>query len=190
MKNKGNVLVIIIVLILFAFGLSIYLFLQNTTTTPNPTPIIKDETINWKTYTDAKNNYQFKYPPNFEVKKMLPNDGDYVTIQSNNDFQSVTIDTTFTKNESVSFRDYVTRQIVDDNSRLSETYAIVKDFQIDSKPAIVVSNNKISKDLSINTFIYLTPIRIMSVRLGPVFQGSEQKYIDIYYQILSTFKFL
>lgn len=81
-NQKGNALPIILgILIICAVGAGVYYFSSKRTPiqqnkpvaalvsqTPTPSPSPKDETANWKTYTNTDYNFSLKYPQKFTLK--------------------------------------------------------------------------------------------------------------------------
>lgn len=60
---------------------------EKTASNQNPTPTPKDETVSWKTYTNTKYGYEFKYPPTgVQDPISFENSGNPVAFSSN-DFE-------------------------------------------------------------------------------------------------------
>jgi hypothetical protein len=67
-KNKGNVFVVLLAsLLVLCLGISGYLFFQHLPL-QGPNLEAKGKTDGWKTYTDNKYGFSFRYPPNWEIK--------------------------------------------------------------------------------------------------------------------------
>lgn len=74
MKSKRGTVLVVLLSAVAVFSLVVigYFYLQNHTQrsikiktgNQTPTPVTKAESVNWKSYTDQKSSFSFKYPPN------------------------------------------------------------------------------------------------------------------------------
>lgn len=210
--KKGIVLPLLLILASAALILAAFFLLDNKskTTTHNPTqtssPSPSDETIhtdegsaNWKTYTNSKYKYSFKYPPDLELKeiengvilnnekKLLANKvrrEDYIGV-------GIVVDKA---EPNISLEEYLNNRYPKNNYGLPA----FEDFKTNVEPIIVdqitglillpglefeSENNSVwvKKESSIYK------ISAMGYETGDT---DTEKAVEVFYRILWTFKFL
>jgi hypothetical protein len=222
-KPRSNLLVIIrfiVVVLLLGIGIGIFFPVSNIhlpnlsflnpspTPTPTPTPT-PDPTADWKTYTNSKYNYLFKYPTNFSVETKGDSDitttnvivlADDCKYDAGDRCLTETIDANMLiYNANKTLSDYIAYASGQARQTISE-----QSLTIDGKPALareIFDPNEYSGSSEKGVVHYIT----VMVNDQTVFnfdfveRGKDQKlitsikdwqkqtYID---QILSTFTFL
>ena len=139
-----------------------------------------DPTANWKTYTNTQYGFSFKYPVGFEVKENAP--GYFViTTTAENAFNG-------SLQEGISI-----------DARLLEPYTSMVNARKSITDSLTITENKeiseweiyqgIGKDgmlKGVEFRIAISPYKTGAIRLETI---TNVKFLDIFDQILSTFKF-
>ena len=194
MNQKGLTPLLIVLLIAAAIGgyllYSGKINLNNTSSTPvqttqpspatdaSPAPTGAGETANWKTYSDLINPYTVKYPPDWayasttDSVKFFPPGADLVSGKSL---------------EGVDFIHIVPLKMLEFNAKVTEDTKVNVAGQLVSK----VTGIEIISDTG--TLIHVGPIEYKGSNYLIVFTSgshkANQKNIDVFDQMLSTFKF-
>lgn len=213
MRQKGIVVlpVIIIVLLIGVVGYFIY---QNTqlrqnnsqnqlpqasilTTTPTESLMESSPTINpranWKTYTNTKYGYTFKYPPEFTLDSYGQVSGEEGTIEltkaNNNPQTSILVDASISETSKSLYLDYKSRadgntatgQLIEGGSEVAVSMSEIQLANNIAYQGVLESNTDILINILIerNNLIY-----------GLQFITEVKEDKALFDQILSTFKFL
>jgi len=185
-----SVIIIFILLIVSAGG---YFAYQKYFITNNQT--VKNKAAGWKTYTNSQYGYQIKYPNDFQVSERP----DY-SFFSNNDNQAnlVLQILSYPAINNQSLQDYVNKNNVNLNTCSSGDCP--KFDVVNTKKEIIDGYDAIEQQttyssipgISFSTYFKKenSILCIFSINPGDANKtGITQKDIDIYHQMLSTFKF-
>jgi hypothetical protein len=200
MRNQKGFtqIILILVIVVVAIGAAYYFgTLKNksglVSVVPTPTPIVKatqtpspaeakaqEGTANWKTYTNTKYGFSFKYPDGFQVKERAS--GYFViTTTSENSFNG-------SLQEGISI-----------DARLLGSYANIDSARNTISNSLVVSENKkvsnwevtqgVGKDGMLKGVEFRQAIIPYKTGVIEVETITNAKYLSIFDQILSTFQF-
>lgn len=166
--------------------------LHNITSFPSPTHPPADKlTASWKTYTNLKHNYSFKYPPT-----LLEIDGNLFTSYPTGMPSNTMIMATSYMKKSI-YLEY----FVDLNASVGtqkewqekgEIQTLVERFSLDSKKAIKIRSERVGHQggLPSGNFILVDLGNdILSIFQSDYMVQNLNKYDVTFDQILSTFKF-
>jgi len=163
---------------------------------PIPTPVVEatptpDETANWKTYTNTKYNYQFRYPNElFEQDgriytkppgpDILPTDILMTTVvEKKTDYKGPGVEDPVGTRKEVGdkiFKEIIQKLIIDGHSAVKIRRDVLPGSETDAVPGT-------------NILIDLGP-NLLSVGLTKTSEAELQKYNVTFDQILSTFRFI
>lgn len=163
---------------------------------PKATPAVVDGTVGWKTYKEETAGFEIKYPENWFLQGPTSEDQS-VYFKSDESFGAGSepikyfVFATVTKRaDSTSFADFATRGL---SGKIKSGFKYTKEtingysvYRTESLPA--------RPSYSLSTFITRDEKSFVLLSLVPFdrqepFEGQE-KYVSIFDQILSTFKFL
>lgn len=195
--QKGFSLLLVVILVAFVIGgyfiyqkqfKSVSVFQSSPSPIATPTATKSVETANWKTYTNERFKYSFKYPNDLTVRESFdPNDEIYQTIISNTnskDFASgdkkVTDEDVFevviVNNPSIAATNL-------DTAKKQYRNAQVTDFTLADQPAFkFIQQGLGTKQIGAITIFNSKEIDFNLLSIN-------SKYISYFDQILSTFKF-
>lgn len=188
MNQKGRIFLVVILIAAAIGGYFIYTNYSNNRTTlttqPSPTPDASPvsnstgETANWKIYSDLVNPYTVKYPSDWayasttDSVKFFPPGTDLVSGKSL---------------EGVDFIHIIPLKILEFNAKVTEDTKVNIAGQLVSK----VTGIEIISDTG--TLIHVGPLEYKGRNYLIVFTSgshkASQKNIDVFNQMLSTFKF-
>ena len=177
------------------------------TLTPKPTPLptaiptVSSEaaqTANWKTYTDENIQIQFEYPSSWYAQKytdetfnVFLEDEPFQIIKGTEFMTSIQIHLNEAQNTVTGQKFIVEKTLKEGVERLKENFdpktVQVNELTIDGKKAMKISGlfgpGMFEGKYFIETLIQLDD-KLLNVAL------TNKNYVDVYNQILSTFKFL
>ncbi len=202
-KPKPNYLNIILISLAFVlFIVSVfYLGRQSVKTIPNPITVLPQTTAiptsvtdpiqNWKTYTDSKNIFSFDYPSSWNAnKEALLETGNYVYISSPN--QSIFL-IDITEDNSKTISEYLSKKDKQNSTEYEGTSSIAV---ISTKKTVIAGLNCIQRQENYNAAgfsVFSTYFKngnnIYVLTLQPKEGVINSNDINIYQEILSTFKF-
>lgn len=154
---------------------------------PSETPIPSaDPTADWKTYTNTKYNYEFKYPSDFNLEKSTS--GEYFQTKLNNRLIFYA-----TNDQSSTIADYLVKtDKISQNANEGPPSLQVQS----TKKTVIHGLNSIQREeyltdadlTQINTYFKKGSV-VVSIALEPTPGNPRSEDESLYQQILSTFKF-
>lgn len=148
---------------------------QTPSTSPTPSAII-DPTVDWKTYTDSKEMFSFKYPPNWEKSKDVG--------LFNDSSGSFILDVQKTQT-NLSLEEFMKSKCIESGTNFCS------DAIVGSITGSIQYDHPISHYNSIDTLIKQgNTIFDISLASRNPNQSADEVTKSTYNQILSTFKFL
>lgn len=168
----------------------------STTTDASPVPTGTEETANWKTYTNSKRGYEFKYPDSYKLKAVETSTTARESVYLEKDAE-YTVGGGF-GGSNVLKKGVVISFTVWPNKDLSES-ALKSEYGTDISTKTTIVDNKEGIEIVFQPesyggrMIYLKHNSIVlefSSDSGfETSKSSQQKYLTEFDQILSTFKF-
>jgi hypothetical protein len=203
-SRRGSILIVVILVVAIVAVVGVYLLeKQGITIFPQSQPSLTplpaevpakegDMIANWKTYTNTKYKFSFKYPQNYNFEEQYVEigvlawganitDPNYKEDKNTKVTDMQGIGAAVRRKNNLSFQEWI-------NNECPDNYNIL-DIQISSKPAkrfnCLFGNDNDNGYLivAIDNGSYIYTLTDQGYKLNPV----QEKYFD---QILSTFQFL
>lgn len=163
--------------------------LQPAQSTPT---VANDITANWKTFTSAKGNYSFKYPPEWPLVQVTPAPQCTVCVDNLIFTPSYNLNSGDTNIVVINVeKSTLTQEQYFNNFKTNSMYVDVKDATLGGEKAISYKLNGGIAPLPIIQYQTLKNNLSYSVRLddSPETNKNRAKNIELFNQLLSTFKF-
>lgn len=157
--------------------------IPSPTETPYPTPTGIDmrETNSWQTYTNKSNGYSVRYPLDFVVQSLLPDEpnifkSSHIAIRSIDGLKYITIKA----------EDGTTEKMM----RQYGPLFLESEMSIPENDTTVMSTEGSSTENSqYYAFIEKNSNHVLVAQLGPIPKNMEKEYKDFFVRIISTVKF-
>lgn len=185
MSQKGLAPILIVILIAALIGG--YLLYQNQNkptpqSSPNPVTSNSAETANWKTYTNDRYGFSFKYPQDYTIKKLV----EKVFLIENKDKNSFEL-WVYENPNNLSLKDYESKNTGEKTGFGPFVYYPTAEPVKFQNFEAYYTNEEIQCLSKCGSYIWITKDKIYKLTGSSINKPDQKQILD---QILSTFKFI